>query len=104
MPTYEYRRSDGTVFEQYQEINEDKLRFCPLTGLPVKRLISRNPNVIFYGGGWDIKDQQLNKRKKKMREERMYTSLPEYKDKVEAFKDKNKIATHTDGKIVSYNK
>lgn len=39
MPTYVYKRKDGSTFEQSQSIKEDALRTCPTTGQPVKRVI-----------------------------------------------------------------
>lgn len=40
MPTYDYIREDGEVFEHYQSINSEPLETCPETGQKVKRLIS----------------------------------------------------------------
>ena len=36
MPTYEYKREDGTTFEIKQSINDDALETCPETGQKVK--------------------------------------------------------------------
>lgn len=46
MPTYVYRREDGTTFETQQRITEDPLGACPETGQPVERIITGNPGVI----------------------------------------------------------
>lgn len=46
MPTYAYRREDGTTFETRQRITEDALNECPETGQPVERIISGTPGVI----------------------------------------------------------
>lgn len=56
MPTYEYKREDGTVFEYTQSINENALETCPTTGLAVKRIISGGGGVVYKGSGWYITD------------------------------------------------
>ncbi len=56
MPTYVYRREDGTTFEIEQRITEDALAACPTTGQPVRRLISGNAGLIFKGGGFYLTD------------------------------------------------
>ena len=38
MPTYVYRREDGSTFEIQQRITEPTLKSCPTTGQPVTRL------------------------------------------------------------------
>jgi putative FmdB family regulatory protein len=52
MPTYVYRRQDGTTFEQDQRMSEDALTVCPTTGQPVKRVITGGTGVIFKGSGF----------------------------------------------------
>lgn len=47
MPTYVYRRDDGTTFEMQQKITDDPLDECPETGQPVERIITGSPGVIF---------------------------------------------------------
>lgn len=56
MPTYVYRREDGTTFEVQQRITEDALTTCPDTGQPVKRVISGNAGLIFKGSGFYLTD------------------------------------------------
>lgn len=56
MPTYEYKREDGTTFEITQSINDDKLITCPETGQPVKRIISGGGGVVYKGTGWYVTD------------------------------------------------
>lgn len=53
MPTYVYRRDDGTTFETQQKITEPPLDECPETGQPVERIITDSPGVILdaEGGG-----------------------------------------------------
>jgi putative FmdB family regulatory protein len=46
MPTYTYRREDGTTFETQQRITEDALDECPETGQSVERIITGSPGVI----------------------------------------------------------
>lgn len=56
MPTYVYRRSDGTTFEIQQRITEPALETCPTTGLPVSRVISASAGLVFKGSGFYLTD------------------------------------------------
>ena len=56
MPTYEYKREDGTIFEYFQGINDKPLTTCPDTGQPVKRIISGGGGVVYKGNGWYVTD------------------------------------------------
>ncbi|MBL7978297.1 MAG: zinc ribbon domain-containing protein [Bacteroidetes Order II. Incertae sedis bacterium] len=55
MPTYEYRREDGTTFEVQQSITEPALESCPTTGQPIKRVIS-GAGLVFKGNGFYLTD------------------------------------------------
>lgn len=65
MPTYEYRREDGTTFEIQQRINDEPLKVCPDTKQKVKRIISGGGGVVYKGEGWYITDYKKNDRKEK---------------------------------------
>jgi putative FmdB family regulatory protein len=56
MPTYTYRREDGTTFEIKQRITEDPLEECPETGQDVERIITGNTGLIFKGEGFHVND------------------------------------------------
>jgi putative FmdB family regulatory protein len=56
MPTYEYIREDGTIFEYRQGINDERLKTCPETGQNVKRMISGGAGVVYKGEGWYVTD------------------------------------------------
>lgn len=56
MPTYEYRREDGTTFEIQQRITDDPLETCPETGQNVERIISGGSGLIFKGEGFYVND------------------------------------------------
>ncbi|MFB6230489.1 MAG: FmdB family zinc ribbon protein [Salinibacter sp.] len=56
MPTYVYRREDGSTFEVQQRITEDPLETCPDTGQDVERIITDQPGVIFKGEGFHVND------------------------------------------------
>ena len=56
MPTYEYKREDGSTFEIDQRITEDAMKVCPTTGQPVKRLISGGAGLVFKGSGFYLTD------------------------------------------------
>jgi putative FmdB family regulatory protein len=62
MPTYEYSREDGTVFDYFQGINDAALDVCPTTSQKVKRIISGGSGVIYKGDGWYVTDYK-NKNK-----------------------------------------
>jgi putative FmdB family regulatory protein len=52
MPTYVYRREDGTTFEITQSIKDDAITTCPTTGQAVTRVISSGTGLIFKGSGF----------------------------------------------------
>ena len=52
MPTYKYRREDGTTFTIRQKITADALQTCPDTGQPVERVITGGTGFHLKGGGW----------------------------------------------------
>jgi len=56
MPTYVYRREDGTTFEYQQSIKDDALSVCPTTGQVVTRVISSGTGLIFKGSGFYLTD------------------------------------------------
>lgn len=56
MPTYEYKREDGSTFEIFQGINDEPLEECPETGQKVKRVISGGGGVVYKGDGFYITD------------------------------------------------
>lgn len=70
MPTYEYKREDGTTFEIRQGINDDALTECPDTGQPVKRIISGGGGVVYKGDGWYVTDYKNNDRKEAAKREK----------------------------------
>ncbi len=56
MPTYVYRRPDGTTFEQFQKISDPALTEDPETGVPVTRVISGGAGLQFKGDGFYLTD------------------------------------------------
>ena len=56
MPTYEYKREDGTIFEKLQGINDAPLTVCPETGQSVRRIISGGAGVVYKGTGFYVTD------------------------------------------------
>ncbi len=52
MPTYVYRRADGTTFEEFQSITAAALTVCPTTNQPVERVISGGTGFILKGSGF----------------------------------------------------
>ena len=68
MPTYKYKREDGTTFEVRQSINDEALEECPETGQKVKRVISGGGGVVYKGDGWYVTDYKDSDRKEKRAE------------------------------------
>ncbi len=60
MPTYVYRREDGSTFEIDQRITEDALMTCPETGQKVERIITGSAGLIFKGSGFYLTDYVRN--------------------------------------------
>ncbi len=56
MPTYVYRRPDGTTFEAFQKISDAPLAEDPETGEPVQRVISGGVGLQFKGDGFYLTD------------------------------------------------
>ncbi|HBX66785.1 MAG: FmdB family transcriptional regulator [Balneola sp.] len=63
MPTYEYKREDGSTFEVKQKMSEEPLKTCPDTGQAVKRVISGGGGVVYKGDGWYVTDYKDGGRK-----------------------------------------
>lgn len=63
MPTYEYKREDGTTFEVIQKMSEPALTTCPTTGQKVKRVITGGGGVVYKGDGWYVTDYKNNGKK-----------------------------------------
>jgi putative FmdB family regulatory protein len=63
MPTYEYKREDGSTFEVKQKMSEEPLKTCPDTGQGVKRVISGGGGVVYKGDGWYVTDYKDGGRK-----------------------------------------
>ncbi len=68
MPTYDYEcDACHHKFEQYQGINDDKLRKCPECGkLKLRRLIGTGAAIVFKGSGFyqtDYRSDSYNKAK-----------------------------------------
>ncbi|HHW09395.1 MAG TPA: zinc ribbon domain-containing protein [Firmicutes bacterium] len=56
MPTYEYECQKCGRFEKVQPITAEALKTCPTCGSSVRRLISRNVNIVFKGSGFHVTD------------------------------------------------
>lgn len=70
MPTYEYKREDGTTFEIRQGINDEPLTQCPDTGQSVKRVITGGAGVVYKGDGWYVTDYKNSDRKEAAKKEK----------------------------------
>lgn len=56
MPTYVYKREDGTTFELVQRITEPALETDPETGQKVRRIPSASAGLVFKGTGFYLTD------------------------------------------------
>jgi putative FmdB family regulatory protein len=90
MPTYEYKREDGTTFEMKQSINDDALEECPETGQKVKRVISGGGGVVYKGDGWYVTDYKDNDRKEKAKAEKKQDKKPKKPEKKSESSSKKK--------------
>ena len=63
MPTYEYKRPDGTTFEVQQAFSDDPLASDPESGVPVERVLHA-PAVHFKGKGFYNTDYGTRKRQR----------------------------------------
>lgn len=61
MPTYSYRRADGSTFDIEQRITEPALSVCPTTGQPVVRVITGGAGLVFKGSGFYLTDYARRK-------------------------------------------
>lgn len=64
MPTYDYICEKCGEFEEFHGINET-LTTCPKCAGEVRRLISRNNNIIFKGSGFHSTDYRSSDYSKK---------------------------------------
>lgn len=60
MPTYVYRRDDGTVFEVKQKMTDKPLETDPETGQRIQRIIVAPNTVIFKANGFYVTDKKPN--------------------------------------------
>lgn len=60
MPTYQYKREDGSIFEVFQSMNDAALTHCPETGQAVQRVITGGGGVVYKGTGWYVTDYKNN--------------------------------------------
>lgn len=95
MPTYKYKREDGTTFEIKQSINDDALEKCPDTGQEVKRVISGGGGVVYKGGGWYVTDYKDNDRKEKAKKEKKADKKETKSDKKSADNSTKKAASES---------
>lgn len=58
MPTYDYLCEVCGPFEEFQSISAEPLKTCPKCGAAVKKLISKNVNIIFKGSGFYTTDNR----------------------------------------------
>ena len=56
MPTYVYKREDGSTFEIEQRITAPALDVCPTTGQAVRRIPSAGAGLVFKGSGFYLTD------------------------------------------------
>lgn len=56
MPTYVYKREDGSTFEIEQRITAPALETCPTTGQAVRRIPSAGAGLVFKGSGFYLTD------------------------------------------------
>lgn len=75
MPKYQYRREDGTEFEQRQLMSDDALETCPDTGQEVERVITGGIDVQIKNKNKGMSEQQSEEKEAR---ENKTTTLGEY--------------------------
>ncbi len=70
MPTYEYKREDGSTFEIIQKMSENPLTECPTTGQKVRRVVSGGGGVVYKGEGWYVTDYKNGGKKSEKAKEK----------------------------------
>ena len=75
MPTYVYKREDGTVFELVQRITESALETDPETGQKVRRVIS-GAGFVLKGSGFYQTDYKPHVAPKSTAESKPAESAP----------------------------
>jgi len=73
MPTYEYHCEKCGTFEYFHGISAN-LTKCPQCGGEVRRLISRNSNIIFKGAGFHVTDYRSSDYNRKAASEKTGSS------------------------------
>jgi len=69
VPTYEYMCETCGRFEAFQAITESPLQHCPTCGGPVRRLLSRNVNILFKGSGFHVTDYRSESYRREAKKE-----------------------------------
>ncbi|HHV79910.1 MAG TPA: zinc ribbon domain-containing protein [Firmicutes bacterium] len=70
MPTYDYHCDTCGDFEVFQNIKDEPLRECPKCGNPVRKLVSKNVNVIYKAPGFYVSDHRSKEYKEKAKEDK----------------------------------
>ncbi|MTI87242.1 MAG: zinc ribbon domain-containing protein [Balneolaceae bacterium] len=89
MPTYEYKREDGTTFDVIQKMSDDPLKICPETGQKVKRVISGGSGVVYKGEGWYVTDYKDRGKKPAAKSESSSNGAPGAASEVKPAADHN---------------
>lgn len=69
MPTYDYHCDTCGDFEVFQNIKDEPLQKCPHCGGKVRRLVSKNVNVIYKAPGFYVSDHRSKEYKQKAKED-----------------------------------
>ncbi len=86
MPTYEYRRPDGTTFEILQKFSDDTLTVDPETGVPVQKVLHA-PAIHFKGKGFHNTDYGTRTRNREL-ERSAESGAQDHSDKQQEKRDK----------------
>jgi len=93
MPTYEYRRPDGTTFEIQQSFSDAALIVDPDSGVPVERVLHA-PAVHFKGKGFYNTDYGTRNRQREAAE----NAAAEKSSSGESASGESSSASKADGK------
>lgn len=69
MPTYDYRCTNGHVFEVFHGIKDDTPRTCPECGAAATRVPGGGAGLLFRGSGFYITDYRSSSYREKAKSE-----------------------------------
>jgi len=70
MPTYDYRCTQGHVFELFHSIKDESRKRCPRCGAAARRVPSGGGGILFKGSGFHATDYRSSDYSRKAKAEK----------------------------------